>query len=53
MKLVIAAFSLMVVFAVQAGIVVDAQSDVPQKTDGSSSSGDYSLCGDRLCLTLP
>ena len=25
----------------------------PQKTDGSSSGGDYSLCGARLCLTLP
>ena len=25
----------------------------PQKTDGSSSSGDYSYCGARLCLTLP
>ena len=25
----------------------------PQKSDGSSSGGDYSLCGARLCLTLP
>jgi formylglycine-generating enzyme required for sulfatase activity len=25
----------------------------PQKTDGSSSSGDYCYCGARLCLTLP
>ena len=25
----------------------------PQKSDGSSSWGDYSLCGARLCLTLP
>ena len=44
MKLVFAAFSLMAVCAVQAGIVVDAQSDVPRRvcTDQLTFSWDWS-----------
>ena len=44
MKLVFAAFSLMAVCAVQAGIVVDAQSDVPHRvcTDQLTFSWDWS-----------
>ncbi len=44
MKLIFAAFSLMAVCAVQAGIVVDAQSDVPRRvcTDQLTFSWDWS-----------
>ena len=44
MKLIFAAFSLMAVCAVQAGIVVDAQSDVPRRvcTDQMTFSWDWS-----------